>query len=605
MTLPDRWAGQHQFWGNLVVNLAVGIPLLTLGLLLGAWANLHSVALALIAVGIEAAVIVGIAIHARRTRGSIGRQGTEDSSNKTRKERPVVIEAKDGAAETLIRRSSAESLLAGIDVPFGRRVAIVDKEVVQHWLDPRVYTPGDIKSRMHSSGIVAVAAHAYDCASAVQMRREIPALVSQDGWELVAALECDLRLKLPDDASKLAQAAALRALFDTFAPGAPDLGASAVWRRLKSPCVDVFTAAVKNQRASEFDPTPKALLTAVVDSLTIPDGMESVAIDLIALTLDAPNKRALEARALAELLRRRHDELGLDRLRSEAEIEEAKRVIQHELRLSDIARAAEATKNSAVMVEAERMEWLRARASGLASPSERGEFDRMLAEELCRESRSAAEASRRSALLEIDRLTRISPPYSVEIWAASEPVQEVAIRSNYSIREVRIGHFLRLQVRAPIDGYLSVWNVGTSGELVLLYPNPLHPDGAVSKGRIIDVPGVDDNFDLPIEGPSGREIVEAIVTPAPLPVVLTEIKREQDRLQQTRLATRVQLSPVPVSSFPSWSTGVSTVQSPEDDEREGRTWSGEAVPRTVRVVQKQVLDLRRPWGRGAIGFEIT
>jgi tRNA A-37 threonylcarbamoyl transferase component Bud32 len=103
-------------------------------------------------------------------------------------------------------------------------------------------------------------------------------------------------------------------------------------------------------------------------------------------------------------------------------------------------------------------------------------------------------------LLECSRPTAGQVNLRVSVWAADErelvfrPVacerQVLEPTRNFDFvpepapaASVRTGDLLRLEVTADADGYLTVLNLGSSGELEVVFPNPLARDNRIQAGR--------------------------------------------------------------------------------------------------------------------------
>jgi hypothetical protein len=80
----------------------------------------------------------------------------------------------------------------------------------------------------------------------------------------------------------------------------------------------------------------------------------------------------------------------------------------------------------------------------------------------------------------------------------------------------RIGELIRFDARVPRDGYLTIIDIGTNGNVVVLYPNELEPDNRVRAGQRIILPTAAMDMDFEAQEPAGRGIVRAFLTERPL-----------------------------------------------------------------------------------------
>lgn len=84
--------------------------------------------------------------------------------------------------------------------------------------------------------------------------------------------------------------------------------------------------------------------------------------------------------------------------------------------------------------------------------------------------------------------------------------------SNGQFPTVPIGQQVRFDVTSEKDCYLTLIDVGTSGNVTVLFPNDFHKDNFVKAGQVITVPAEDWGFDITVHPPPGREMVKAIAT---------------------------------------------------------------------------------------------
>ena len=83
----------------------------------------------------------------------------------------------------------------------------------------------------------------------------------------------------------------------------------------------------------------------------------------------------------------------------------------------------------------------------------------------------------------------------------------------------RFGEPVTFFVKANRDAYITLLDVGTSGEVRVLFPNQLQPDHFVRKGQIIKIPGPTARFDIIAQPPAGVELIKIIATESPGPVL--------------------------------------------------------------------------------------
>ncbi len=106
----------------------------------------------------------------------------------------------------------------------------------------------------------------------------------------------------------------------------------------------------------------------------------------------------------------------------------------------------------------------------------------------------------------------------VEVWCRGVADRE-------SSAAYKIGTKIRICVRATEDCYLTLLNVGSDGELTVLFPNRLHQDNRIVRDRIYEIPDAGYAFDFTLEGPAGPDEVKAIVTLDAKPLLETDFTK--------------------------------------------------------------------------------
>ena len=81
-----------------------------------------------------------------------------------------------------------------------------------------------------------------------------------------------------------------------------------------------------------------------------------------------------------------------------------------------------------------------------------------------------------------------------------------------------VGEAVRLFVRSNKDAYLTVLNVGPSGNTTMLFPNAAQRDARVSANRIVEIPARGSGASIRVGGPVGRELIKVIASTSPAPL---------------------------------------------------------------------------------------
>lgn len=79
----------------------------------------------------------------------------------------------------------------------------------------------------------------------------------------------------------------------------------------------------------------------------------------------------------------------------------------------------------------------------------------------------------------------------------------------------RQGEKIIIYFRANTDGYITLYDIDTRGQVSVLFPNRHQPDNEVRAGRTYTLPDVSYPYDLMVEGPEGIEYVDAVASSDP------------------------------------------------------------------------------------------
>lgn len=92
----------------------------------------------------------------------------------------------------------------------------------------------------------------------------------------------------------------------------------------------------------------------------------------------------------------------------------------------------------------------------------------------------------------------------------------VSVKLSANQTRYKIGDRLILGFEANRDAFLTIVNVGTSGEVSILFPNRFSGGHAVKAGRAYRIPEAGDSYELEVKGPPGVELVYALLTLKPV-----------------------------------------------------------------------------------------
>jgi outer membrane protein OmpA-like peptidoglycan-associated protein len=79
----------------------------------------------------------------------------------------------------------------------------------------------------------------------------------------------------------------------------------------------------------------------------------------------------------------------------------------------------------------------------------------------------------------------------------------------------RQGEKIIINFRTTADGYVTVYDIDTRGNVSILFPNRHHPDNYVRGNQVYTIPNPSYSYDLVVEGPEGIEYVDIVATTDP------------------------------------------------------------------------------------------
>ncbi|MBM4273472.1 MAG: DUF4384 domain-containing protein [Deltaproteobacteria bacterium] len=83
----------------------------------------------------------------------------------------------------------------------------------------------------------------------------------------------------------------------------------------------------------------------------------------------------------------------------------------------------------------------------------------------------------------------------------------------------KVGDQIVFTFRTNKDCRLTLFNVGTSGKVHVLFPNEHHKDNLVKAGTVYRIPPEGAKFVFKAQGPAGEDVVKAIATLENVPLV--------------------------------------------------------------------------------------
>lgn len=116
---------------------------------------------------------------------------------------------------------------------------------------------------------------------------------------------------------------------------------------------------------------------------------------------------------------------------------------------------------------------------------------------------------------ELDKIKGSQNAFNINIWTqegTSSTPRDITIIPSTTTDSYRIGGKITFFFCSDQDCFLTLFNLGTSGSVTILFPNKLFRDNLIMANRIYSIPGEGYSFEYMLSGPSGVEIAKAIAT---------------------------------------------------------------------------------------------
>jgi len=124
----------------------------------------------------------------------------------------------------------------------------------------------------------------------------------------------------------------------------------------------------------------------------------------------------------------------------------------------------------------------------------------------------------------------------------NEPGKNFQIKFKPMKKLYKIGEELKFRFTTTKDAYVTLVDLGTSGDVTIIFPNRFTKDNFVQGGQTVAVPSKESNFEFVLIGNPGRENVRAIATEKRvnfLPKDFYEMKRDLRPLSRKESTTLI------------------------------------------------------------------
>lgn len=101
-----------------------------------------------------------------------------------------------------------------------------------------------------------------------------------------------------------------------------------------------------------------------------------------------------------------------------------------------------------------------------------------------------------------------SADINLQIWIERvHQGQSKVINAANKSAKVQLKDKVIFKFQANRDGYMTIVNIQPGGDVVILYPNDLHPENQIRAGETYTIPGKTDNFHIVVTKPLGIDTV--------------------------------------------------------------------------------------------------
>jgi len=105
--------------------------------------------------------------------------------------------------------------------------------------------------------------------------------------------------------------------------------------------------------------------------------------------------------------------------------------------------------------------------------------------------------------------------FKIYVWTQagiSNSPRDISIIPQGAQDSYQIGDKITFFFRSEQDCYLTLFNLGTSGSITILFPNKLFQDNLIKAGQTYTIPGAAYSFEYMLSGPAGVEKIKAVAT---------------------------------------------------------------------------------------------
>ncbi len=112
-----------------------------------------------------------------------------------------------------------------------------------------------------------------------------------------------------------------------------------------------------------------------------------------------------------------------------------------------------------------------------------------------------------------------------KIFGGSAPDKSIQIQVTMDKKSYKIGEKARISAKSNVDGYLTLIDIATSGNVQVIFPNHWQTSNFVKAGQKIAVPDTGKTDYIIVDGPTGADKVLAVITREPSALTLPDLSQ--------------------------------------------------------------------------------
>jgi TolB-like protein len=117
-----------------------------------------------------------------------------------------------------------------------------------------------------------------------------------------------------------------------------------------------------------------------------------------------------------------------------------------------------------------------------------------------------------------------------KIFGGSRSDKSINVKVTMDKSKYKIGDMARISAKSNVDGYLTLIDIATSGNVHVIFPNHWQTNNFVRAGQKIAVPDTGESDYIIVDGPAGTTKVLAVITREPSALTLPDLSQGLGRV---------------------------------------------------------------------------